>query len=148
MSATSSRRLNYDNINPHVKAAKYAVRGELAVKSEEYRAKIAKGDAADLPFGQVISANIGNPQQLDQKPITFFRQVASLVENPELLQHEDVLTKSLGYKSDTVERAKWLLNEVKSVGAYSASQGAPGIRQSVAKFIERMSPYLGIVEFC
>lgn len=129
--------MNLDNINPHVKAAKYAVRGELAVKSEQYRAKLAKGEGKDLPFDTVIAANIGNPQQLDQKPITFFRQVASLLENPSLLEHEDVFTKSLGYKSDVFDRARRLLKEVKSVGAYSQSQGAPGIRQSVAEYIER-----------
>lgn len=137
MSASAPRKaLNIDNINPHVKAAKYAVRGELAVRSEEYRAKLKKGEGKDLPFESVISANIGNPQQLDQKPITFFRQVASLLENPLLLDQEDVLINSLEYKPDVIERAKWLLSEVKSVGAYSASQGAPGIRESVAKFIE------------
>jgi alanine transaminase len=139
MSASTPRKaLNIDNINPHVRAAQYAVRGELAVRSEEYRAKLAKGEGKDLPFDTVIAANIGNPQQLDQKPITFFRQVASLLENPLLLDQEDVLIKHLGYKSDVIERAKWLLKEVKSVGAYSASQGAPGIRESVAKFIESM----------
>lgn len=139
MSSTTPRKaLNLGNINPHVKAAQYAVRGELAVKSEEYRAKLAKGEGKDLPFDTVIAANIGNPQQLDQKPITFFRQVASLLENPGLLEHEDVFTKSLGYKSDVFERARKLLKEVKSVGAYSQSQGAPGIRQSVAEYIERM----------
>ncbi|EJT80880.1 hypothetical protein GGTG_00873 [Gaeumannomyces tritici R3-111a-1] len=136
MSSTSTRRLNYDNINPHIKDAKYAVRGELAVKSEEYRAKIAKGENG-LPFKEVISANIGNPQQLDQKPITFFRQVLSLLENPALLDHEDVLINSLGYKSDVVARAKWLLSKVGSVGAYSASNGVPAIRQSIADFLER-----------
>ncbi|KAF2242264.1 PLP-dependent transferase [Trematosphaeria pertusa] len=135
------RALNYSNINPHVKAAKYAVRGELAVRSEEYRAKLAKGEGKDLPFDTVIAANIGNPQQLDQKPITFFRQVASLLENPQLLEHEDVLINSLGYKSDVIERARWLLKEVKSVGAYSQSQGAPGLRESVAKYIERRDGY-------
>lgn len=138
MTASAPRKaLNFDNINPHVKAAKYAVRGELAVRSEEYRAKISKGEGKDLPFDSVIAANIGNPQQLDQKPITFFRQVASLLENPLLLEHDDVLINSLGYKSDVIERARWLLKEVKSVGAYSQSQGAPGIRESVARFIER-----------
>ena len=136
MSETSSRKLNYDNINPHVKAAKYAVRGELAVKSEEFRAKLARGETG-LPFEHVISANIGNPQQLDQKPITFFRQVLSLLENPLLLQHEDVLLNQLDYKTDVVERAKWLLSKVGSVGAYSASNGVPAIRQSVANFLER-----------
>ncbi|CRK38351.1 hypothetical protein BN1708_007740 [Verticillium longisporum] len=99
--------------------------------SEEYRAKLAKGDK-DLPFDQVISANIGNPQQLDQKPITFFRQVLSLMENPLLLEHKDVLTNQLGYKTDVIERAEWLLSKVGSVGAYSASAGVPAIKESIA----------------
>ncbi|KAI1334086.1 PLP-dependent transferase [Xylariaceae sp. FL0016] len=129
-------RLNLGNINPHVVEAKYAVRGELAVKSEEYRTRLRKGDTT-LPFGEVISANIGNPQQLDQKPITFFRQVLSLLENPQLLDHEDVLIKSLGYKTDVIERAKWLLKSIGSVGAYSASAGVPAIKESVAKFLEK-----------
>ncbi|KAM0331490.1 hypothetical protein ACHAQA_003166 [Verticillium albo-atrum] len=133
---TPGPRLTAKNINPNVVAAQYAVRGELAVKSEEYRAKLAKGDK-DLPFDQVISANIGNPQQLDQKPITFFRQVLSLMENPLLLEHKDVLTNQLGYKSDVIERAEWLLSKVGSVGAYSASAGVPAIKESIAKFIER-----------
>lgn len=129
--------LNIDNINPRVKQAQYAVRGELAVRAEKYRAQLASDDGpGDLPFDAVISANIGNPQQLDQKPITFFRQVASLMENPLLLEHEQVLVDSLGYKSDVIERAKWLLKDVKGVGAYSQSQGTPGIRGSIAKFIE------------
>ncbi|EOD49257.1 Aminotransferase class I/classII [Neofusicoccum parvum] len=135
------KALTIDNINPHIKAAKYAVRGELAVKSEEYRARLAKGDKGDLPFDTVISANIGNPQQLDQKPITFFRQVASLLENPKLLEHEDVLKSALGYKQDVIDRAHKLLKDVGSVGAYSQSQGAPGIRDEVAKFIERRDGY-------
>ncbi|KAK0743333.1 pyridoxal phosphate-dependent transferase [Schizothecium vesticola] len=136
MGSTGGRRLNVNNINPHVRAAKYAVRGELAVKSEEYRAFIQEGHAG-LPFDKVISANIGNPQQLDQKPITFFRQVLSLIENPILLQHEDVLLNQLGYKPDVLERAKWLLTQVGSVGAYSASNGVPAIRKSIADFLER-----------
>jgi alanine transaminase len=136
-----TKSLNIDNINPHVKEAKYAVRGELAIRSEEFKALLAKGEGKDLPFDTVIAANIGNPQQLDQKPITFFRQVLSLLENPELLEHEDVLKKSLGYKEDVIERARTLLKDVKSVGAYSQSQGAPGIRQSVANFIERRDGY-------
>ncbi|KAF4554398.1 Aminotransferase-like protein [Elsinoe fawcettii] len=133
--AMSSQRLTYDNINPHVKEAQYAVRGELAVKSEQYRVDLANGK--DLPFDKVIAANIGNPQQLDQKPITFFRQVASLLENPELLQNPDVLKSALKYPQDVIDRANRLLKDVKSVGAYSQSHGAPGIRQSVADFIER-----------
>ena len=140
------RSLNLENINPHVREAQYGVRGELAQRSEKYRAQLKKGlpptpPEESLPFDQVISANIGNPQQLDQKPITFFRQVLSLIEYPALLDSEDVLKKSLGYKQDVIDRARWLLNEVKSVGAYSASQGAPGIRESVARYIENRDGY-------
>jgi len=138
---TTLRSLNINNINPHVKEAKYAVRGELAVRSEDYRAKLAKGTSG-LPFDKIISANIGNPQQLDQKPITFFRQVLSLLENPALLEKEDVLVNHLGYKTDVIERARWLLKTVGSVGAYSASAGAPGIKESIAKFIEGKYPSL------
>ncbi|KAF2764732.1 PLP-dependent transferase [Teratosphaeria nubilosa] len=140
-STPRQKALNINNINPHVKEAKYAVRGELAVKSEQYRAQLAKGEGKDLPFDTVIAANIGNPQQLDQKPITFFRQVASILENPGLLENRKALEQSFGYKSDVFERAEKLLKDVKSVGAYSQSQGAPGIRESVANFIEKRDGY-------
>jgi alanine transaminase len=132
-------RLTIDNINQNVVRAKYAVRGELAVKSEAYRAKLRNGQGHELPFDNVISSNIGNPQQLGQKPITFYRQVLSLLENPGLLDHEDVLRDPLGYKPDVIERARWLLKQVGSVGAYSASAGAPAIKESVAKFLESES---------
>ena len=150
MSSTQQlRSLTIDNINPHVKGAKYAVRGEIASKSEVYRAQLKKAASADpptppetpLPFDSVISANIGNPQQLGQKPITFFRQVLSLLEYPPLLENEEALKTNFGYEHDVIERARWLLKEVQSVGAYSQSAGAPGIRESVAKFIERRDGY-------
>ena len=147
MSSTSQlRSLNINNINPHVKEAKYAVRGELATRAETYRAKLAKGPPTppseeSLPFDKVISANIGNPQQLDQKPITFFRQVLSLLELPSLLENEPALKEAFGFKQDVIDRARWLLNEVHSVGAYSQSQGVPGVRNSVAQFIERRDGY-------
>ncbi|PYH78188.1 putative alanine aminotransferase [Aspergillus uvarum CBS 121591] len=136
LTAVSSRRLTLDNINPHVKAAKYAVRGEIATKAEAYRVRLAQGDKS-LPFESVIFANIGNPQQLDQKPITFFRQVLSLLENPVLLENPELLRTNFGYPQDVIDRAKVLLADVQSVGAYSHSQGAPVIRDSVAKFIEQ-----------
>ena len=148
MSTTSQlRALNVENINQNVRRAQYAVRGELASRAETYRAKLKKGhpptppDEDSLPFDQVISANIGNPQQLDQKPITFFRQVLSILEYPTLLENEEALKSAFGYKQDVIDRAKWLLSEVKSVGAYSQSSGAPGIRESVARFIEERDGY-------
>lgn len=133
----SARRLTYENINPHIKAAQYAVRGELSCKSEVYRAQIAEGNPNNLPFASVVSANVGNPQQVGQKPITYFRQVLSLLENPSLLDHEATLRNHLGYKQDILERAKKLLSIVGSVGAYSPSSGHAAFRQHIAEFLER-----------
>jgi alanine transaminase len=68
--------LTPDSLNPAFLKVEYAVRGELAIKAEEYRVRLADG-ASDLPFSKVVSSNIGNPQQkgLDQPPLTFPRQV-------------------------------------------------------------------------
>ena len=65
----------------------------------------------------------------------------SILEYPPLLENEEALRNGFGYKQDVIDRAKWLLSEVKSVGAYSQSQGVPGIRESVAKYIERRDGY-------
>lgn len=73
------RSLTVDSLNPAVRNVQYAVRGELAIKAEEYRVTLKeKGQNSGLPFDRVISSNIGNPQQkgLDQPPITFNRQVS------------------------------------------------------------------------
>ena len=69
--------LTPDSLNPAILKVEYAVRGELAIKSEDYRVQLKEGKK--LPFKKVISSNIGNPQQkgLDQPPITFTRQVST-----------------------------------------------------------------------
>ena len=71
------RGLTVDALNPAILNVQYAVRGELAIKAEEYRVQLKTNATHDLPFNRVISTNIGNPQQtgLDQPPITFNRQV-------------------------------------------------------------------------
>jgi alanine transaminase len=71
------RQLTPNDLNPAVLNVQYAVRGELAIKAEEYREALLKSDHG-LPFQKVVSSNIGNPQQkgLDQPPITFTRQVS------------------------------------------------------------------------
>jgi alanine transaminase len=68
--------LQISDINPALLKVEYAVRGELAIKAESYREQLDNPNHG-LPFDRIISANIGNPQAkgLDQKPITFARQV-------------------------------------------------------------------------
>lgn len=125
-------RLTVDKLNENVVNAKYAVRGRLALRAEELR-DILKTKPDSLPFKHVVNANIGNPQQLDQSPITFYRQVLALVQYPALITNPDV---GLLFKKDAIERAQELIDEIGSVGAYSHSKGIPFIRKSIAKFIE------------
>ncbi|HXX64840.1 MAG TPA: aminotransferase class I/II-fold pyridoxal phosphate-dependent enzyme, partial [Bacteroidota bacterium] len=84
---------------------------------------------------KIIYCNIGNPQALKQRPLTFLRQLLSLVEYPELLGHPETLTL---YPRDIIERAKTILERhPHGTGAYSQSPGIPFIRQAVADFISR-----------
>jgi alanine transaminase len=125
--------LTVDKLNSRVVEAKYAVRGRLALRAEELREQLRK-DPKLLPFNEVINANIGNPQQLDQKPITFIRQVLALVQYPQLLKNE--FSQKI-FQRDAIERASLLLDEIGSVGSYSHSKGVPYIRKSIADFIQR-----------
>ncbi|KAJ3315356.1 hypothetical protein HDV04_003749 [Boothiomyces sp. JEL0838] len=110
-------------INPKVVDFEYAVRGEQAIRAEELRNELAKNENL-LPFKNVVSCNIGNPQQLGQKPITFFRQVSALLEYPDLLDGKNAeLTKGI-FPPDTIQRAKELLK-------------AMGVRQRIAEAIEK-----------
>ncbi|WWC90423.1 uncharacterized protein L201_005358 [Kwoniella dendrophila CBS 6074] len=147
--------LNLKTINQSVLDVHYAVRGELALKADKYQQQLlAKPQSngsntsnvetldGDLPFEQVVTANIGNPQQkgLNQVPLTFWRQVISLLEYPDLFQkHQEIASKI--YPKDAIERAKSLYEEIGSVGAYTHSKGILGIRKRVAKFIEERDGY-------
>ncbi|KAF9943294.1 hypothetical protein BGZ75_007234 [Mortierella antarctica] len=139
MRSSSDKTLTSRNMNAKVRKAEYAVRGELAIRSEHIKVELANG--ASFPFKRVVGCNIGNPQALNQKPITFFRQVASLVEYPDLLKDENAELTSKLYPSDAIARAKLLLKHIGSVGAYSHSQGIPAIRENVAKFIAERDGY-------
>ncbi|ORX52001.1 PLP-dependent transferase [Hesseltinella vesiculosa] len=127
--------LTEKSINKHVKAVEYAVRGRIAIRAEALREELAAGEKK--PFQTVVNCNIGNPQQLHQKPITFFRQVASLCEYPDLLQDQNQAAVSQIYPQDAIDRAKELLKQVGSIGAYSHSQGIPSIRRTVANFLQQ-----------
>jgi len=120
-------------INSRVESAKYAVRGEVVIRAEQHKQALAKGQK--LPFDKVIHCNIGNPQELGQKPLTFMRQVLALVEYPSLLDNPNV--DSI-FPQDAIDRAKTLLKNIPGgTGAYSHSQGIEHIRKSVASFIEK-----------
>ncbi len=93
--------VHIESLNPRFIKVEYAVRGELAIRAEEYRVRLKKPDHG-LPFDKVVSSNIGNPQQkgLDQKPLTFNRQVC-LIFDPCLAGSNSCL----GRCSDGIARA-------------------------------------------
>ena len=94
----------------------------------------------------MIHCNIGNPQQLKQKPITFFRQVFSLLDYPDLLKEENRKAVASIYPEDAIARASSMIKQIGSTGAYSHSMGIPFIRTNVANFIE--SAHRGPVADC
>lgn len=122
--------LSIEHVNPLVKATEYAVRGRLLDRAKELEADLRSGKP--LPFQQIVKCNIGNPQSLGQKPLSYVRQTLSLLMNPALIDESTLKTI---YPSDVTERAKRLLGGTPSVGAYSDSQGVGVVRQDVADFI-------------
>eukprot|EP00941_MAST-03F_sp_MAST-3F-sp1_P003575 g3575.t1 len=115
---------------------KYAVRGEVLDVAMDLRERL-KDPANDLPFDELISCNIGNPQALGQKPPPFNRQVMSLVTNPALLE-----TAPDAFLPQARLRAQKYISEIKGgIGAYSNSQGVEVVRQEVAEFIAQRDGY-------
>ncbi|KAJ3441412.1 hypothetical protein M0812_13423 [Anaeramoeba flamelloides] len=131
-------QMTVDTLNPKVLKTKYAVRGTVVIRSMEIEEEIRKNPNS-YPFDKITSCNIGNPQVLKQKPITFFRDVLSLVQNPRLIDHPEA--KNI-FKGDVLERAKEIMFHVPGgVGAYTHSQGIPYVRECVSKFIEKRDGY-------
>lgn len=56
--------------------------GELVILADQLNSQLqkakAEGKPHGLPFNELVYCNIGNPQQLRQKPLTFFREVRTL----------------------------------------------------------------------
>lgn len=129
----STKVLTEHTLNKQLLATEYAVRGEIVIKADLLRNSLSKPNHG-LPFNEIISCNIGNPHELGQQPITFFRQVIALCHYPALLG-------SSQFPADAQERAKLYLSSVKGTGSYTNSQGIKIIRDQVAAFIEQRDGY-------
>jgi hypothetical protein len=81
-SVSIAGKVSVANMNQNIVEAHYAVRGEIVIRAMELDKHLREG--AKLPFTKMVYCNIGNPQQLGQKPITFCRQVAALCDYPEV----------------------------------------------------------------
>jgi aspartate/methionine/tyrosine aminotransferase len=101
----------------------YAVRGPIVARAAEL----------ERAGKEIIYCNIGNPQALEQKPLTYVRQVLALAQYPELIE-----TAAGLFPADVVATAKALLAGSKyGLGAYSESKGVRFVREAVARFITR-----------
>jgi len=123
-----------DTINPRVLVARYEVRGAVTIRANELEEQLTeakkKGVPSGLPFDYVTYCNIGNPQKLKQKPLTFIRQVCSLMEYPELIEKAPQ-----AFAPDAIARAKRLLDAGFLTGTYVFSKGHSLIRKDIADFI-------------
>ncbi|BFU21292.1 alanine aminotransferase, putative [Entamoeba histolytica HM-1:IMSS-B] len=126
-----------ENISPDVVAFQFAVRGKIAIVSEEIDNAIkkakAEGKPNPYPFEKVVKCNSGNPQLLNQKPLTFVREITSMVEYPPLTEHPEL------FHADAVARAKEIIKATGcngTTGAYSPSKGLAYVRQTIARFLE------------
>ncbi len=110
-----------EDISPAVREAEYAVRGAIPTRAQELEAQGRR----------IIYCNIGNPQSLGQKPLTWLRQVLALCEWPDLADRAPQ-----AFPEDVRRTAREILSGSKhGLGAYSESKGMKFVRQAVAAFI-------------
>jgi aspartate/methionine/tyrosine aminotransferase len=122
---TGEYMISIKDLNPNLLTAEYAVRGPIVIRAQELE-KAGK---------KIIYCNIGNPQALKQMPITYIRQILSLMEYPKLLEAKNI---NEIYPADIIKRAKQLHHLIPhGTGAYTQSAGMPFIRQAVAEFIQK-----------
>lgn len=116
--------LNYNGLSQRLLAADYAVRGRIVTRAQELEKQGRK----------ITYCNIGNPHNFKQKPMTYVREVLSLLEYPDLLDKE--ITHL--FHADSIKRAKYVLEQIpEGVGAYSASAGVGFVREAIANFISQ-----------
>ncbi|KAG8343626.1 putative alanine aminotransferase [Trypanosoma vivax] len=134
MKQNAARLVSDIHINPCVINAQYAVRGLVPMKADEIRQQLqTQAGRAKYTFENLVECNIGNPQALEQRPLTFFRQVMSLIDAPFLLENEAILST---YPEDVVSRSREYLKRIGNrTGAYTESAGYAFVREIVAKYI-------------
>ena len=120
-------------LNENIVEMEYAVRGPIPLRAAELQAA----------GRTTIACNIGNPQALGQQPITYYRQVLSLIEQPALIGRERRLAATASdaevlFPPEALETAERVLEGFGvGTGAYTESKGPRFIREAIAAFIDR-----------
>ena len=113
-----------EDLSSVVREAQYAVRGPIVARAQEL----------ERQGREIVYCNIGNPQALQQRPLSWVRQVLALAEYPELLERMPAGT----FPDDVVATARLVLRQSgHGLGAYTDSKGMRFVREAVADFIRR-----------
>jgi aspartate/methionine/tyrosine aminotransferase len=113
-----------ENVGRAVRETEYAVRGPIVNRAQEL----------ERQGREIIYCNIGNPQSLGQRPLTWVRQALALAEYPALLE-----SAPGAFPADVAEVAREMLRGTHGhgLGVYTDSKGLHFVRQAVADFIRR-----------
>jgi aspartate/methionine/tyrosine aminotransferase len=123
---------NEESMSQSVRRMQYAVRGEVVMKADQLAAQ----------GREILYTNIGNPHQVGQQPITYFRQVLALCDLPASCGVDHPQVYDL-FPKDVVQRAREYraLIGPAGTGAYTHSQGILGFRKHIADYIEKRDGY-------
>ena len=135
------------SVNRNILEMEYAVRGPIPRRAAELKQQGRR----------IIPCNLGNPQALGQQPISFYREVLSLVEHPGRIERERRIKRLFNGKapgglepddfhSDYVlELSERYLSQLETgMGAYTDSSGPEFIRKAVAEYIDRRDDADGV----
>ncbi len=114
--------IRHEDIGRAVRDCEYAVRGPIVARAQEL----------ERQGRRIIYCNIGNPQSLGQRPLTWIRQVLALAEYPEVAR----LVPPGTFPQDVLDTAALVARETRhGLGAYTESKGYRFVREAVARFV-------------
>ncbi|HIE57817.1 MAG TPA: aminotransferase class I/II-fold pyridoxal phosphate-dependent enzyme [Anaerolineales bacterium] len=133
-------------VNANLIEMEYAVRGPIPQRAAEMKEQGI----------HTIPCNIGNPQALGQSPLTYYRQVLSLVEEPSKIKRERQIKdlfeetpfsdlKDEDFLSEYVLQVseEILTKSITGMGAYTESKGFRFVREAIADFINKRDGHTG-----
>jgi len=111
-------------------------RGTVVIAADRIAHELEE-KTVEHPFDHILFTNIGNPQSVGQKPLTWPRQVMALADLPDEVGVDHPLASQM-FPPDAIERAREIKKALggHGTGAYTHSQGPLGFRKDIAAFIE------------
>jgi len=124
-------------MNRRLANMEYAVRGTVVIAADRIAHELSE-KTVKHPFDHILFTNIGNPQSVGQKPLTWPRQVMALADLPDEVGVDHPKAAEL-FPADAIARAREIKTALggHGTGAYTHSQGPLAFRRNIAEFIEK-----------